>query len=552
MSRREQNFYIPADFDPAKLPKRTRTKQFEIRMMMPFGGQCLVCGEFIPRGKKFNSKLEKIEGETYLGVEIFRFIGKCMQCSSLFSFKTDPKTLNFIPEHGITRNFETWRDHDNAGGAELSAMEKKKLEEEQDKMRGLENRTLESKRQMEMLDALDDLRAHKASQAQLLGDPDALLAAVVDMWHDDGEGDGEGVVGDADGGDSASVAGSTFSAGTATTSAGAAHAAAAKAGLTEEDEDLVARIFAARRKMTGAPGIPGSAGSAGAGAGGGSGSSAAGSSGGGLFASLVGADMSAGLGSSSSSSIGGRSSSSGAGAGAGAAAPAAAARSSASVAGGGGTKPRLYNLHGDDDDADADADTDTHSGVGARGGAGVGAGIAGRGASASAAAVGRSGGPDTAAGASAAPPSGGIYTEAASAAAVPPAKEAPASALAPSARAAGLSSAVLAPRLARPAAAGAKAATAGPAAAPAPAAAAGLASVAPAVAADGPAAKRRRVDDGDGDDAAEPSAAQAGGRSARGPGPTVASTTATISAAAPVKGLSSLVGYDDSDSSGDE
>ena len=39
--RRVQNFYIDPSFDPTKVPKAIRAKTCEIRMMMPFSGQCV-------------------------------------------------------------------------------------------------------------------------------------------------------------------------------------------------------------------------------------------------------------------------------------------------------------------------------------------------------------------------------------------------------------------------------------------------------------------------------------------------------------------------------
>ena len=147
-----------------------------------------------------------------MGVRVYRFIGKCPRCSSFYSFKTDPKNLNYAPEHGITRNFEKWRGtEDEAAAAAAAAAAEAKL----DAVAGLEARTLESKRQMDMLDALDALRARRVDQAALAADPDALLAAVLDM-RDEG----------------------------AEASASAAASSAASAA-DEEDEELVARVFAA-------------------------------------------------------------------------------------------------------------------------------------------------------------------------------------------------------------------------------------------------------------------------------------------------------------------
>ena len=77
-------------------------------------------------------------------------------CSSEITFKTDPKNSDYECEAGATRNFEAWRDNEN----EKEATEKAREEEERlDSMKSLENRTIDSKLEMDVLDALDEIKA---------------------------------------------------------------------------------------------------------------------------------------------------------------------------------------------------------------------------------------------------------------------------------------------------------------------------------------------------------------------------------------------------------
>ncbi len=112
--RKVLNNYIPPDFDPSIIPKfkRDRDRLIEVRMMLPFSLRCNTCGEYMYRGKKFNSKKEDIKGETYMGIKIIRFYIKCSVCSAEITFKTDPKNSDYECESGASRNFELWRDNE--------------------------------------------------------------------------------------------------------------------------------------------------------------------------------------------------------------------------------------------------------------------------------------------------------------------------------------------------------------------------------------------------------------------------------------------------------
>ena len=81
----------------------------KVRMMLPMTVRCATCGEFMYKGTKFNCKKEDVAGETYLGIQIFRFYMRCRKCSAEITYLTDPATLDYKVEHGATRNFEQWK-----------------------------------------------------------------------------------------------------------------------------------------------------------------------------------------------------------------------------------------------------------------------------------------------------------------------------------------------------------------------------------------------------------------------------------------------------------
>lgn len=155
--RKVLNKYFGPDFDPEKIPRKKRLKndQFVVRMMLPMSIRCKACGEYMYKGKKFNSRRENVEGEDYLGIKIIRFYMNCTNCRAEFCIKTDPKNEDYVAEAGAHRNYEPWRDREAAVEA---AHTQRAEEDDADAMKRLENRTKDSKMEMDALDALDELR----------------------------------------------------------------------------------------------------------------------------------------------------------------------------------------------------------------------------------------------------------------------------------------------------------------------------------------------------------------------------------------------------------
>ncbi|GAA6097913.1 splicing factor YJU2 [Tachysurus ichikawai] len=165
--RKVLNKYYPPDFDPSKIPKLKlpKDRQYVVRLMAPFNMRgCKTCGEYIYKGKKFNARKETVQNELYLGLPIFRFYIKCTRCLAEITFKTDPENTDYAMEHGATRNFQAEK---------LLEEEEKKIQMEREEeelnnpMKVLENRTQDSKMEMEVLENLQELKDLNQRQAQV-------------------------------------------------------------------------------------------------------------------------------------------------------------------------------------------------------------------------------------------------------------------------------------------------------------------------------------------------------------------------------------------------
>eukprot|EP01029_Cantina_marsupialis_P029216 TRINITY_DN779956_c0_g1_i1.p1 TRINITY_DN779956_c0_g1~~TRINITY_DN779956_c0_g1_i1.p1 ORF type:complete len:296 (-),score=97.47 TRINITY_DN779956_c0_g1_i1:168-1055(-) len=175
--RKVLNRYIPPDFDPSKLPKMKMEKdrKMNIRMMMPFTMRCKTCGEFLYVGTKFNSQMEAAKGEDYLGVRIWRFFFTCWYCRADITFKTDPKNGDYDIESGATRRQELWLQERDA--ANRLAIQQETMGE-QDVMTKLENKTIDTRAEVDTIEALEELRALNQQSNKL--EDDALWKMVED------------------------------------------------------------------------------------------------------------------------------------------------------------------------------------------------------------------------------------------------------------------------------------------------------------------------------------------------------------------------------------
>ncbi|KND93528.1 Coiled-coil domain-containing protein 94 [Tolypocladium ophioglossoides CBS 100239] len=166
--------YYPPDFDPRDIsrrrgPKTSGPRIQTVRLMAPFSMRCMTCGEFIYKGRKFNSRKETNLEERYLGIQVFFFHIKCTRCSAEITFRTDPKNNDYAMVKGAVRNMEPWRNReteDETMEERLDRLEKEEAEaageEEKNAMADLEAKNADARREMAAADALDEIRQRNA------------------------------------------------------------------------------------------------------------------------------------------------------------------------------------------------------------------------------------------------------------------------------------------------------------------------------------------------------------------------------------------------------
>ncbi|KAJ2633218.1 Pre-mRNA-splicing factor cwf16 [Coemansia sp. RSA 1290] len=165
--RKVLNKYYPPDFDPSKIPRLRlgKNRQIKVRLVAPFAMRCNTCGQFIGKGTKFNARKETTD-ETFHSIPIYRFYIRCQKCAAEITYKTDPENANYVAEKGAERNFEPWRE-EKALNEQLDR--EKEEEEEENPIKALENRTEQSRREMEVMDELDEIRLQNAKLEGNLG-----------------------------------------------------------------------------------------------------------------------------------------------------------------------------------------------------------------------------------------------------------------------------------------------------------------------------------------------------------------------------------------------
>ncbi|KAG7559539.1 CWC16 protein [Arabidopsis thaliana x Arabidopsis arenosa] len=162
--RKNLNKYHPPDFDPKKIHriKKPKNQQKKIRFMLPVRVRCNTCGNYMSEGTKFNCRDEDVITETYLGIKIHRFYIKCTKCLEEVTIKTDPRNESYTVESGASCLYNGHKE--------------KKQEETENALESLEKRTVVSKREIEVMAGLDELKSMKSRRASV--SVDSMLEAL--------------------------------------------------------------------------------------------------------------------------------------------------------------------------------------------------------------------------------------------------------------------------------------------------------------------------------------------------------------------------------------
>ncbi|KAI0566202.1 Coiled-coil domain containing protein [Gracilaria domingensis] len=80
--------------------------------------------------------------------------------------KTDPKNSDYTCESGVRRNYEPWKEEERLQKESKEERER----QDQDVMQALENKTVDAKKELEDLDALNELKSVNAQRASITVD----------------------------------------------------------------------------------------------------------------------------------------------------------------------------------------------------------------------------------------------------------------------------------------------------------------------------------------------------------------------------------------------
>lgn len=155
--RKVINKWLDPEFDATRIVvERTNQRtSCGIRMMLPMTVTCLNCGNYMYIGTKFNMRIERVLDEDYLGILVYRFYFKCSRCYAEVTFKTDPRNHDYVCEWGLKRKAQLWKD---MALAEEEYKETKSKEMKEDAMKSLEYKKYDTKIEMDIMDAIDQVK----------------------------------------------------------------------------------------------------------------------------------------------------------------------------------------------------------------------------------------------------------------------------------------------------------------------------------------------------------------------------------------------------------
>lgn len=155
--RKSINKYYPPDYNPIEAEKQSKKLSRKlkngsqkdivtIRLMTPFSMRCNSCDTFIPKNRKFNGKKELLKERYLNNVKIYRLVIRCPLCSNVISFRTDPRSSDYVMENGAIRNFikqndVIGEDKEETVDETLERLIKEKEDEEKEEER-LKNRDI--------------------------------------------------------------------------------------------------------------------------------------------------------------------------------------------------------------------------------------------------------------------------------------------------------------------------------------------------------------------------------------------------------------------------
>ncbi|XP_050281561.1 uncharacterized protein LOC126722451 isoform X2 [Quercus robur] len=167
---------------PTKLP---RPVVENAPFVLPINIRCNTCSQYIYQGTHLAVYKEEVLDERYLDFECCLICLKCTNCSAKIWIRSDPENRDYFVESGATKKRQAAVSKKPNYQVAVSKKRKREAEEGGDALKSLENTTLGSKIEIAALDEMKSMESQHAAvsaDAMLEDLPAKAAKKILALW----------------------------------------------------------------------------------------------------------------------------------------------------------------------------------------------------------------------------------------------------------------------------------------------------------------------------------------------------------------------------------